>query len=184
MPIPPRVLKRRELARTRLFRVEELWLRFANGAERVYERLCEPLHGAVLVVPLLDDRTLVLVREYGAGLDQYALGFPKGAVAAGEERLAAAERELREETGFGARRLEFLKTLSLSPAYMGHRIDVVVAWELFEAPLPGDEPEPPEVVTWPLARAAELLAREDFSEGRSVAALYLVQDWLAGRFRR
>src|SRR5690606_37772559 len=179
MPVEPEILKRRETARTRLFRVEELLLRFSNGVERIYERLCHPPHGAVLMVPMLDDDTVLLVREYGAGVEGYQLGLPKGARNVGEDRLVAANRELMEEVGYGAHHLEFLKSLTLSPGYMGHDIDVILAQNLYEKRLPGDEPEPLEVVPWSLRDLNSLVARDDFTEGRSLAALYLVRDLLA-----
>ncbi len=172
-------MKRRETARSRLFRVEELLLRFANGVERVYERLTSPPHGAVLIVPLLDDDTVLLIREYGAGVEGYELGLPKGACHAGEDRLVAANRELMEEVGYGAHHLEWVKSITLSPAYMSHGIDVVLARDLYEKRLPGDEPEPIEVVPWSLSDLDSLMSRDDFTEGRSMAALYLVRDRFA-----
>ena len=184
MPVPPQILKRRETARSRLFRVEELLLRFGNGVERLYERLLPPPHNAVLVVPILDDDTVLLIREYGAGVDGYELCLPKGAAEAGEDRLAAANRELMEEAGFGAHHLEFLKRISLSPSYMSHTIDVVLARDLYEKRLPGDEPEPIEVVPWRMSELDQLIARTDFSEGRSIAALYMVRDILAAERSR
>jgi ADP-ribose diphosphatase len=179
MPVEPQILKRRETARTRLFRVEELLLRFGNGVERIYERLCHPSHGAVLIVPMLDDDTVLLVREYGAGVEGYQLALPKGACNAGEDRLTAANRELMEEVGYGAHHLEFIKSITLSPGYMSHDIDVVLAQQLYPRRLPGDEPEPIEVVPWSLADLPALMARKDFTEGRSIAALYLVRDLLS-----
>lgn len=181
MPVEPQILKRRETAKTRLFRVEELLLRFSNGVERVYERLCHPIHGAVLVVPMLDRDTVLLIREYGAGVEGYQLGLPKGACEAGEDRLSAANRELMEEAGYGAHHLEFVKSITLSPGYMTHDIDVILAQDLYEKRLPGDEPEPIEVVPWPLSDLDGLMARSDFTEGRSIAALYMVRDILARR---
>ena len=178
MPVEPQILKRREAARSRLFRVEELLLRFSNGAERVFERLCQPAHAGVLVVPMLDDDTVLLIREYGAGVEDYYLGLPKGACNPGEDRLRAADRELMEEVGYGAHHLEFVKTLALSPSYMGHSIDVILARDLYRKRLPGDEPEPIEVVPWSLDNLSELMARDDFAEARSLAALYLVRDLL------
>ncbi|MAT51907.1 MAG: ADP compounds hydrolase NudE [Porticoccaceae bacterium] len=178
MPFEPQILKRRETARTRLFKVEEMLLRFSNGVERIYERLSRPSHGAVLIVPMLDEDTVLLIREYGAGIEGYHLALPKGACNAGEDRLAAANRELMEEVGYGAHHLEHVKSLSLSPAYMGHAIDVILARDLYEKRLPGDEPEPIEVVPWSLENLPELVARDDFTEGRSLAALYLVRDLL------
>ncbi|WP_461517464.1 ADP compounds hydrolase NudE [Porticoccus sp.] len=181
MPTKPQILKRRPLAKTRLFQVEQLDLEFSNGVRRTYERLKRPGSGAVLIVPMLDSETVLLVREYGAGVEDYQLALPKGAMDSGEDVLQAANRELMEEVGYGARRLQLIKTLSLSPAYMEHDINVVLAENLYEKRLPGDEPEPLEVVPWAIQDLAALMARDDFTEGRSVAALYLVRDLLAAR---
>lgn len=183
MPTKPQILKRRPLAKTRLFQVEQLDLEFSNGVRRTYERLKRPGLGAVLIVPMLDSETVLLVREYGAGVEDYQLALPKGAMDPGEDALQAANRELMEEVGYGARRLELIKCLSLSPAYMEHDINVVLAEDLYEKRLPGDEPEPLEVVPWAIQDLAALMVRDDFTEGRSVAALYLVRDLLAARVR-
>ncbi len=179
MPDKPETLHTRVVARSRLFRVEAVGLRFANGVEVEYERLAASrTGGAVLVVPLRDDGCVLLVREYAAGTDRYELGMPKGRVEPGEDPLAAANRELREEVGFAAGRLTVLRDLSLAPGYLAHRTRVVLAEDLVPDPLPGDEPEAMEVVPWPLDRLAELLARDDLTEARSIAALFLVRERL------
>lgn len=166
------------IAKSRLFTIEEMHLRFSNGALRSFERIRSHGHGAVLIVALTASESLLLVREYAAGTDSYELGFPKGLIERGESSLDAANRELREEVGFAAKKLDWLKTLSLAPGYFGAQLEVIVARDLFPSSLPGDEPEPPEVVEWPLSSYKELLARPDFSEARSIAALFLVRQWL------
>lgn len=178
MPVKPEILKRKTVARSRLFRADELHLRFANGEERIYEKLCSGGPGAVLVVPMLDDHTLLLVREYAAGIEDYHLAFPKGAIDRGEQLLAAANRELKEEVGYGARQLHFLKKVYLSPSYMEHGINIVLARDLYPERLVGDEPEPIEVEPWPLADISGLLQRQDVCEGRTLAALLLTLEWL------
>jgi len=175
MPEKPDIISRKQVAASRLFRVEELELRFSNGEERSYERLCSGSTAAVIVVPLKDDDTVLLIREYGAGLDAYELGLPKGRVEPGEDLLVAANRELKEEIGYGARDLSLLKLMSQSPNYMQHRTQIVLARDLYEERLEGDEPEPLEVIPVKFNELDEWLAREDFSEARSIAALLLVQ---------
>jgi len=183
MPTKPEILKRATVARSRLFRADEIQLRFSNGEERTYEKLCSGGPGAVLIVPLLDEDTVLLVREYGAGIEDYHLALPKGAIDAGEELLFAANRELKEEVGYGARQLQFLKKIHLSPAYMEHGINIVLAWDLYPERLTGDEPEPIEVVPYPLADLQELIMRPDVCEGRTIAALFMAREWLAGRLQ-
>ena len=179
----PQVLAREIVASSRLFRVEELQLRFSNGVERTYERLVGKGsgYGAVMVVAMLDDEHAVLVEEYCAGTDDYQISLPKGLVEPGEDVLLAANRELKEEAGFGAERLELLAELSLSPGYMSQKIQVVLARDLYEERLPGDEPEPMRVDKVSLREISALLQHPQFTEGRALAALYLVRDLLTQR---
>jgi ADP-ribose diphosphatase len=174
----PIIHARRVLNEGTRFALEQLDLEFANGERRTYERMHGGGRGAVIVVPLLDADTVVLVREYAAGLHAYELGLPKGRLERGEDVLEGANRELMEEAGYGARRLDIVHSLSLAPTYMSHRTQVVLARDLYPQRLPGDEPEELEVVPWRLDRLGELVRRDDVTEGRSIAALFLVRELL------
>ena len=160
------------------YRMERLDLEFSNGERRLYERLHGRGHGAVAVVPMLDAETVLLVREYAAGVHRYELGLVKGRIDAGESPEQAANRELMEEAGYGARDVRVLRKLTLAPTYMSHQTHVVLARDLYPQRLPGDEPEALELVPWKLADLGQLILREEFSEGRSIAALFLVREWL------
>lgn len=170
----PDILETRDVASSRFFSVEEVDLKFQNGELRTFERLRGGLgRGAVLVVPWLDDETLVLIREYAVGTDRYELAFPKGLVEKGEDPLEAANREMKEEIGYGANQLELLRIISTSPGYMAARMTCVMAQDLYPERLTGDEPEEIEVVPWKISELDKLLAQEDFTEARSIAALFL-----------
>ena len=93
----------------------------------------------------------------------------------------AANRELKEEAGFGAERLELIAELSLSPGYMSQKIQVVLARDLYAESLPGDEPEPLRVDKVNLRELSALAQHPQFTEGRALAALYLVRDLLTQR---
>lgn len=175
----PTILDRKTLARTRLFRIESVDLEFSNGERRIFERLVRGTSGgAVLVVPLIDAYTVLLIREYSAGVHRYELGFPKGKLEADEDILEAANREIKEEIGYGAKRLEHLTTLTIAPGYMEHATDIVLARDLYEERLPGDEPEELEVVPWDLNRTNQLISSGECSEARSLAALFLTKEYL------
>src|SRR5471032_2027526 len=83
----PTVLAREIVASSRLFRVEELQLRFANGVERTYERLVGRGngYGAVMIVAMIDADHAVLVEEYCGGTDEYELSLPKGLIEPGAQ---------------------------------------------------------------------------------------------------
>lgn len=178
----PEILHRKTVTHSRLFRADEIHLRFSNGEERHYEKLCSSGSGAVLIVPLLDENTVLLVREYAMGLENYHLALPKGARDSDETLYQAADRELKEEVGYGAGELVFLKRIYLSPSYMEHSINVFVARNLYPQQLIGDEPEPIEVVPVKLSDINQIMMRNDVCEGRSMAALFLVREWLAGNY--
>ena len=145
----PEILKAEIVAESRLFKVESLHLKFSNGEERVYERMRGGNRGAVMVVPLFDAHTLLLVREYAAGTHSYELGFPKGLIDPGEDAFEAGNRELMEEAGFGASSLTLLKQVSLAPGYFSSRMDILLARDLYPEQRVGDEPEPLEVIPGP-----------------------------------
>ena len=161
-----------------MFRVEKLDLEFSNGERRTYERLLSKGLGAVIVVAMQDEDTVLLIKEYAAGLHHYELGLVKGRLEAGESVLEGAEREMKEEIGYGARQLLELTSLSLAPGYMSHVTRVVLARDLYPEKLQGDEPEELEIIPWPLADLHTLVQRPDCTEGRSIAALYIARDYL------
>lgn len=174
----PLITRTETIAQTRLFRVESLELKFSNGRETRYERLKGGSRGAVLVVPMLDDTTVLLIREYAAGVERYELALPKGHIEDSESAADAANREIMEEVGYGARVLQPIKTMTLSPGYFSHVTHMVLARELYPARLEGDEPEPIEVVPWSLDRLDVLLAHEECTEARSIAALFMTRELL------
>ncbi|GHC18587.1 ADP compounds hydrolase NudE [Aidingimonas halophila] len=180
----PHILGRREVARSRLFAVEELELRFSNGAERTFERLQGSDQGAVMIIAMPDPEHVLLIREYAAGFDDYVLTLPKGLVDPGEDIVGAANRELMEECGVGAHTIEPLVELSLAPNYMRHRMQVMLASDLYDQRLPGDEPEPLIVETHAIEAIPALLARDDFHEARAIAALYIARDKLRDEQQR
>jgi ADP-ribose diphosphatase len=178
MPRLPQIHARRKHDAGKFIKAERLDLEFSNGEKRTYERLCTQGLGAVIVVAMLDADTVLLVKEYAAGLHHYELGLVKGRLEAGESILEGAQRELKEEAGYGPKNLIELTQLSLAPGYMTHITYVVLARDLYPEKLQGDEPEELELVPWPISDLHSLVQRPDCTEGRSIAALYITRDYL------
>lgn len=175
--VKPRITKVTTVAQSRLFAIEALDLQFSNGVERTYERIKSSGREAVMIVPIIDGK-LVLIQEYGAAVESYELGFPKGLIDDGESVIDAANRELQEEVGFGARRFVPLTKLVAAPSIHASQMNIVLAEDLYAQKREGDEPEPLIVHYWPLAEAMRLLERHDFRDARSVSALFIAREWL------
>jgi ADP-ribose diphosphatase len=175
------IIHSREIKETKHGTREILDLEFSNGERRRYERTVQSGYGAVMIAAMPDKDTILLIREYAAGTHRYELCLPKGKIDQGESILEAANRELKEEAGFGARKLTYLRPISLAPNYMSHVIDLVLAEDLYSERLPGDEPEILEVIPWRLDNIHALVTREDCSEGRTMAALLIIKELLANQ---
>jgi ADP-ribose diphosphatase len=175
----PIILNKTTIATTRIFHIELLDIQFSNGEIRNYERLARKTNGgAVLIVPMLDNETVLLIKEYSAGVHRYEIGLPKGKVDPDETFFDAANRELKEEIGFGARKLHHLSTFSLAPSYLEHTTEIIIAQDLYLDKLTGDEPEELVVIPWKINKINELVANEICTEARSIAALFMTLEYL------
>jgi ADP-ribose pyrophosphatase len=125
MDIPP-VLARRELHRNRFFTFVEEDLPDRHGRPYTYYQV-ESKWDAVVVVPLLDDGRLVVERIYRHPYRAWLHEFPAGGIEPGEDPLAAAARELGEETGYSARALRLLGRHEAMPGLLRMRLHLVLA---------------------------------------------------------
>lgn len=177
----PIIHNKKIIARSRLFQIEELALEFENNTHVNFERITSKITGAVMIVAINDKNEVALVKEYAAGSEQYELTLPKGAIDEGENPIDAANRELAEEIGFAAKELKVLTTLKIAPAYFKFKTYVVLAQGLYPKSLTGDEPEELEIVYHSILDIEALLARNDFSEARSIASLFLAKAYLQNK---
>ena len=99
----------------------------------------------------------------------------------GETPEQSANHELQEEIGLGAKKWTFLRTMKINPQIMGHKMHVLLGEDLYPNQLEGDEPEPLEIVRYPLSQLDTLLVSDEFNEARNLAALYSLRDFLRKR---
>jgi ADP-ribose diphosphatase len=117
-----------------------------------------------------------MIREYSAAIEDYELTLPKGLVDNGEDFLDAANRELQEEIGHRAERLDYIAPLTIAPGYINHTSHVIRATGLIASKLPGDEPEELEIVPCKINDISSIIARRDVTDARTIATLYLVSN--------
>ena len=122
-----------------------------------------------------------MIYEFSGGTERYELGLSKGKIDKGETLIQAAGRELKEEIGYGANKLTFLKTITLAPGYQSSETHIVLAEELYEESAEGDEPEPLEIVQHKLSELDDLTYEKDLTEARSILALYMARDFIKNR---
>ena len=125
------------------------------------------------IVPLDADGNVILVRQYRLPAREALLEIPAGGADDSEGTEDAAQRELREETGYHAGRLERLCGFFVSPGYCTEFILIFLATDLVEDPLDGDPDEVIALERVPLREAARLVETGEVKDGKSIVGLLL-----------
>ena len=112
----------------RIIDVNRLEVELPNGRRTSRDIVRHP--GASAVVALTDTGKIALVRQYRTALDRVTVEIPAGKLDAGEDPQECAARELREETGFVARRMRYLTTIATSAGFADEVIHIYMATQL------------------------------------------------------
>ncbi len=150
-------------------RVDEV--RLPSG--RLTQREVVEHRGAVALVALDGEGNVLLIRHFRKPIERELLELPAGTLDPGEEPEACGRRELREETGYRAGRMEHLVSFYSSPGFLTERLEVFLAWELTWDPLPTREEEVIEVRKLPLGEALELIAAGHICDAKSIIGILL-----------
>ena len=150
-----------------------------NGKKAFREVVLHP--GAVAVVPLAEDGTVYMERQFRYPMNDVLWEIPAGKMDPGEDPLAAVKRELEEETGLISHRLTDLGLFYPSPAILGEKIRLYLAEELVEGRVHRDEDEFLTVVRVPLDEMVEKIIAGEIPDGKTQAALLRVAHMLKKR---
>ena len=135
--------------------------------------------GAVTIVPVDGEGNILFVRQYRHAAATELLELPAGTLNPDEQPETCARREIREETGFAAEKMDKLGEFFLAPGYSTEYMLVYLATQLHEAPLPGDQDEIITLQRIPIEKAYVMALNGELGDGKSLAALLLAQPWLS-----
>ncbi len=131
--------------------------------------------GSTAVVPLFEDNTVLMERQYRHAVQAHLVEIPAGTMEPGEQPLTCARRELEEETGYTAEDFVLLLDLDILPAYTDERIYVYLARGLMPSLQQLDDDEVIEIVTYPLAETLKMIDSGQIRDGLTI--LSLLQAW-------
>ncbi len=140
-----------------------------NGLTTTLDVIRHP--GASAVVPILADGRVLLIRQYRYAAGGFILEVPAGKLDPGEEPEHCARRELEEETGLRAQRIEALGSILTTPGFTDERIHLFAAFDLLEVPQALEANEIIELVPTPFAEALDLIWSGEMTDAKSVVAL-------------
>lgn len=145
-------------------------MEFSNGHTAEWDYIEHK--GAAAVLPVTDEGRILMVRQYRNALERYTLEIPAGSLDhAGEPMADCALRELEEETGYRAGKLEHLLTLNTTVAFCNERIGIYVAKELIPSHQNLDEDEFVDVRSCELDELLEMIYNYKITDGKTISAL-------------
>lgn len=129
--------------------------------------------GAAAIVPMLDDGTVVLIRQYRHAIRDILWEIPAGTLEPGENPVECAKRELVEETGFGCSSLEKLTEIFPAPGYTNERIHIYLATKLLKAEQKLDVDESIEVHLVAMHKAVGMIRSGEIKDAKTITGLLL-----------
>lgn len=145
-------------------------MEFANGNTALFDYIHHD--GAAAVVPVMDDGTILMVRQFRNALDRYTLEIPAGKLDDPEEPgIVCATRELEEETGYRSENLEWLITLRTTVALCNEKIEIFVAKNLIPSKQNLDEDEYIDVKAYTIDELKEKIYSGEIEDSKTVSAI-------------
>jgi ADP-ribose pyrophosphatase len=171
----PEVLSSEEVYKGQLIGVVRDTVR---EADKTYVREVVRHPGGAAVVAYFEDGTVALVSQYRHPTVRYVLELPAGKLDPGERPEETAARELEEELGVVAGRLEQLSEFYTTPGFCAEKLWVFLAADLRETATRHEEDEIIEVVRLPFARALEMIASREIEDAKTIIGLLLAAERL------
>jgi ADP-ribose pyrophosphatase len=165
----------------RIVNLDRDTVRFPDGSTGELEMLRHP--GASAVVPFLDDPgaadpRVLLLRQFRHAADGYIWEIPAGRLDPGEAPEACARRELEEETGMRAKRLDRLTTIYTTPGFTDERIHLFLACELDQGDHRREADEFMELHVRRWSEVREMIQRGEIGDGKTLVALLFAQAFI------
>jgi ADP-ribose pyrophosphatase len=166
----PQILSSKEVFAGRVFAVTVDWIR---EGDKTYERDVVHHPGSAVIIPVFEDGTIALVRQYRHPAVRYLLEAPAGTLKRGEVPEEGAARELEEELGFVARRLEKLTEFFVSPGFCEEKMWVYLATELTETEQQLEDDEILDVVRLPFSQALNMITTGEIEDAKTMIGVML-----------
>jgi ADP-ribose pyrophosphatase len=154
----------------RLLSLREDRLRSAEGTDLTRVVVAHP--GAVVVIAVLEG-DLLFVKQYRYAADEELLELVAGTLEPGEDPGETAQRELQEEAGYKAGRMQKLGEFYSAPGFCNELLHLYLADELTPSRLPGDADELIELIRLPVAAALEMALNGQLRDAKSIAGVLL-----------
>ena len=163
----------------RVFNIVKENYTLENGVTSDMDFIQHP--GAAAMVPMLNDREVVLIKQYRHAIREFIWEIPAGTLDPNESPLTCARRELIEEIGYSAKDWHQLGSITPLPGYSNERIHIFLAQDLRPAEQQLDTDEMINVHKMNLSKALQMILAGEINDGKTISGLFLASHWLNGK---
>ena len=171
--MPFKLIKSEPVFQGRAFKIRRDTLKTPDGNETKFDIVEHT--GSVIIIPIDADGNMLFVRQYRHAAGKDLLELPAGTRDDDEPYEDCAAREIREETGMAAGKLERIGDFYLAPGYSTEFMAVFLATELSHDPLEADDDEFLQVEKISVRDAIQMAERGEMPDAKSLAALFLAK---------
>jgi ADP-ribose pyrophosphatase len=154
-------------------RVFDVTVDTVREGDQTYIREIVHHPGSAVILPVFDDNTIGLVKQYRHPAVKYLLELPAGTLNDRERPEAGAARELEEELGLVAGRMEKLSEFFISPGFLSEKMWLYLASDLRETQQRLEEDEAIEIVRLPIDRALQMITDNEIEDAKTIIGLLL-----------
>lgn len=162
------------------FNVQKDRVRLPNGGVSTREYIRHP--GAVVILPLFDDGTVLLERQFRYPLKQVFIEFPAGKIDSGEEWLDSAKRELEEETGYIATDWRLLTTIHNAIGYSDEQLLIYLARDLKAEAVHLDDEEFIQTFRLPVGELLDWVRAGKITDVKTVIGAFWLEKIVSGQW--
>lgn len=137
--------------------------------------------GGVGIITITDDNSLVLVKQYRKAVEEFIWEIPAGKLEVNEEPRETAIRELREETGYEAKKLTYITEFYTSPGYCNEKIHLFLAEDLIEVEHSPDPGEFIEKKIISLDDLSKMLDRGEIMDSKTMIGINIAKGYLQSK---
>ncbi len=138
-----------------------------------YEREIVAHDGSAVIVPVFADKTVALVKQYRHAAGKYLWEIPAGSLEKDENPETGARRELEEEVGATAGKLELLSEFYVSPGFLSEKMFVFLATDLTETAQNLEDDELIEIEKYTFHQAFEMIRSNEIEDAKTIVGLLL-----------
>jgi len=165
---PPRIVASEKVFAGRVF---DVTVDSVREADKTYTREVVHHRGSAVILPAFDDGTIALVRQYRHPAVKYLLELPAGTLNNRERPDEGAARELQEELGVVAGKLEKLCEFFVSPGFLAEKMWLYLATDLQETNQSLEDDELIEIVRVPIRRALQMISDGEIEDAKTIIGL-------------